>query len=129
MGLNSGWLKNIGADIAKGTAVAAPLAQLGGLAVATVAPQTAPPINTFEGIVSAVVQVEGAAQSITSLALTGPQKAQAAGALTAQVLLAMPFMQGKKVADLAKFQAASATIAGGVADLLNSLEGGTAAAS
>lgn len=53
--------------------------------------------------------------------LSGADKAKMAGPLVAQVLLSGSLLSGKKIADPIAFQAACVTIAGGVADVLNSV--------
>lgn len=57
----------------------------------------------------------------TSLGLAGTDKVRAAGPLVAQLILQSSMMVGKSVANGPAFAAAAQTIAGGVADLLNSL--------
>lgn len=117
------WLKSIGTAIAGGTKRVEAVAPLATALVEAVAPQTAPALDTFNAILGTVVSVEGTVASIANSNISGSDKAKAAGSLVAQVIMAAPFMQGKKINDQVKFQNACGTIAGGVADLLNSLQG------
>jgi len=123
MGFGS-FLKDLGTSVAKGTSTAQAGSQLVTSAIQTFAPgsNAAHGVDTFSAILGSVVAVEGTVASIAGANASGKDKAQAAGNLVAQAIMAAPFMQGKKVADQAKFQQACTTIAGGVADLLNSLQ-------
>ena len=70
-------------------------------------------------LVAAVIgQVEAMGQA---LALPGAQKLTAAAPLVAQVIMQSSLMTGKKINDEVLFQKACSEIAGGMADLLNSL--------
>jgi|SRR5579871_97170 len=71
----------------------------------------------------AVVSTETMANAIGSPGLTGAQKAAAAGTGVLQVLLASEAMAGKKIADPAGAQKAAVTIAGGLADFWNAVDG------
>lgn len=65
-----------------------------------------------------VVEVEAFGQL---QGLSGADKAKAAGPLVAQIILNSSLVAGKKIANPVLFQQANVEIAGGVADLLNSL--------
>lgn len=85
-------------------------------------PQTGGVIDTVSKDLSEIGAVVVNIEAIGQLkGLSGPDKAAAAGPLVAQIILNSTLVAGKKIADPAKFQAACATIAGGVADVLNSL--------
>ena len=116
------WLKSIGQKIASGTQAFGALVPIIGGIITTADPDATSGVNTFENIVGTVISVEGAVAGIAGSNITGAQKAQAAAGLVAQFVLAAPFMKGKTVDNQANFTKACQTIAGGVADLLNSLK-------
>ena len=116
------WLKRVGQAIAGGTQKVEAVAPLAGALIEAVAPQSTHFVDTFNAILGTVVSVEGTAAAIANANISGPDKAKAAGALVAQVIMGAPFMEGKKIADQQKFQQSCSTIAGGIADLLNSLQ-------
>jgi hypothetical protein len=117
------FLKKVGQIIAAVTGKIATAAPLVGQLVTSFDPAAAPYINVFEGAVGAVISVEGAVAAIANSNISGADKARAAGALVGQIIQLSPFMKGKDIADGEKFKNACATIAGGIADLLNSLKG------
>lgn len=121
MGLGS-WLKSVGQKIGQATTWVAKGLPLVGSTITAIFPGAEGVVDTFTGIIGAVIAVEGTIASILTSNATGPDKARAAGNLAAQYILAAPFMHDKKIKDSAGFQKACATIAGGVADLLNSIE-------
>lgn len=84
-------------------------------------------INTVSQDLSQVGNVVVQIEAIGQLqSLSGPDKAKAAGPLVAQIIASSALVAGKKIADQTAFNAACVTIAGGVADLLNSLHADSA---
>ena len=75
--------------------------------------------NDLSAIGQIVVQAEAFGQS---LRLSGPDKLKAAIASASQIFLQSQLLHGRKVKDVTKYNAAVATITGGVADLLSSLD-------
>lgn len=69
-------------------------------------------------IAGVIVHVEAMGQV---LGIKGPDKLKAAIPLVAQVVLASPLFANKKVADLALFNTGVEKLAGGFADVLNSI--------
>lgn len=108
-------LKKIGTIILKGTQVLLNIAPL----VQAVMPGSAGVINEFNQIAAIIVQVEVMGQA---LGIAGPDKLKAAAPAVAQIILQSSVMVHREIADPVKFNAACATIAGGMADLLNSLK-------
>lgn len=72
----------------------------------------------IEQFVNVIVAVEAVGQIS---GIKGAEKARAAGSLIGQVILASPFMAGKKIKDVELFKQGCANIGGGFADVLNSL--------
>ncbi len=70
-------------------------------------------------IAQIIIEVETIGQK---LAIAGPQKLTAAAPLVAQVILQSSLLVGHKIHDEALFNKACGEIAGGFADLLNSLD-------
>jgi hypothetical protein len=83
--------------------------------------------STVESEISLMAQSVTAAETMANVigtpGLTGAQKAAAAGTGILQVLLNSEMMAGKTIHDPAGAQAASATIAGGLADFMNAIDG------
>ncbi len=92
-----------------------PIVQQNQPGAATVITKVESELQQLAGI---IVTVEAVG---TSLGLPGTDKVRAAGPLVAQLILQSELMVGKTVADGPKFATAAQTIAGGIADLLNSL--------
>lgn len=85
-------------------------------------PQTGGVIDTVSKDLSEIGMVVVNIEAIGQLkGLTGPDKAKAAGPLVAQIILNSTLVAGKKIANPDLFNQACAEIAGGVADVLNSL--------
>lgn len=113
------FLKRLGQWIIAGIKLEAGLAPL----VRAVYPQAQDSLDKVENeltqLASVIVTVEamGAATG-----LPGTEKVRVAGPLIGQLIQQSSLMVGKQIADKAKFAAACQTIAGGLADLLNSLK-------
>lgn len=114
------WLKKLGQAVLKGIGI-----------VQQFQPQIAAnlPINAatkfndiFGRIVSAVTTTEVVVGAISG-GKTGADKLLAASALVGQIVQSSELMAGKKIHDEAAFTAAVQRITGGVADLMNSLDG------
>lgn len=94
-----------------------------------VAPVVSQAVPQSAGVVGAAVSEIGQLADIIQLVEVagqaagqkGPQKLTMAAPLVAQAVLRSSALAGKKIADDALFQKACAGIAGGFADLLNSL--------
>ena len=110
------FLKHVGQLIAKGLG----LLHYFGPVLSAVVPGAGVVVSELAQIGNVILNIEGAFNTVTNA--KGEDKLRAAGPLVAQVLRASELVAGRKIADEAKFLAASATIAGGVADLVNSLE-------
>lgn len=79
-------------------------------------------INDFEQVAGVVQTVETVFTTINGPdAKTGPEKLLAATPLVAQVILQSSALAGKKIADPTLFQSGCAKVAGGFADILNSI--------
>ena len=74
--------------------------------------------NNLARIVQIVVEIEMIGQL---KGLPGAEKAKAAGPLVAQIILQSSLMSGKKIANAELFNQGCVNIAGGMADVLNSL--------
>jgi hypothetical protein len=72
--------------------------------------------------IDVVVGVEAIGQT---LGLAGTQKLTAATPLIADMLVRHPFFTGKKIKDPVLFKAGAEKLAGGLADILNSLDEGS----
>ena len=79
--------------------------------------------NDLNSIFAAVTAAESAGAVLGNPGLSGAQKAAMAGALVGPIFLNAEAIAGKKVADPAAANAAFVTIAGGIADFLNALDG------
>lgn len=124
------FLKKAGQILSAGTQIAAEFLPILGPLAAVVAPKEASQILTIaESEVTQLSQAVGAAETMgaalakNGVAVTGPQKAQAAATGVLQIFLNSEAMAGKKIADPVAAQAASVTIAGGIADFWNAVDG------
>jgi len=112
------FLKKLGQILLKGTQIA-----VGIMPVVQQSFPTSQPVqqvtDTLTAVAGVIAQVEVIGQA---LGQPGSQKLIAAAPLVAQVVLQSAFMAKHEIADPAKFNAACTTIAGGVADLMNSLK-------
>jgi hypothetical protein len=79
--------------------------------------------NDLNSIFAAVTAAESAGAVLGNPGLTGAQKAAMAGAYIGPIFLNAEALAGQKVANPAAANAAFVTIAGGIADFLNSLDG------
>ncbi len=77
-------------------------------------------VNELDQIFQLVIQVEAMG---AALALTGPQKLQAAVAAATQIILQSALVAGKKIAQPEVFKRGVSRIVEGVVDVLNSLDG------
>lgn len=123
MGL--GWLKKAGSIALKGIEIAAGNAP----AVKLIVPKAAGTVDKVVGeltqIKDIIVTVEAVGQAWDQ---PGTEKLRVAGPLVAQAIAQSSLMIGHEIADKGKYDAACAVIAGGFADLLNSLKADEAAA-
>lgn len=127
------FLKKAGQILSAGTQIAAEFLPILGPLAAVVAPKQASQIlgatTIAESEVTQLSQAVGAAETMgaalakNGVAVTGPQKAQAAATGVLQIFLNSEAMAGKKIADPAAAQVASVTIAGGIADFWNAVDG------
>jgi hypothetical protein len=76
------------------------------------------PLQQIAGI---VVQVEAMAQALET-PLSGPDKLKMATPMVAQLVLSSGLLAGKKIANPELFKAGCASIASGMADVLNSIQ-------
>lgn len=76
-------------------------------------------VSELNQLVGVIVATEAAGQAISA---SGDQKLQMAAPQVAQVILGSAAMAGHEIADDVLFQKACTEIAGGVADLMNSLK-------
>lgn len=113
------WLKRIGQIILNGAELAAGI----GPFVKIAAPQSAAVVDTvvsdLQQIKGIIVQVEAIGQAFK---VAGPDKLRVAGPLVAQVIAQSAVMTGHQIANVEAYNKACETIAGGMADLLNSLK-------
>ncbi len=72
-------------------------------------------------VAAIIVQVEGMAQALDQ-PLPGTQKLQMATPIVAQIILNSGVMVGKEIRDPALFKQGAASIASGMADVLNSIK-------
>lgn len=127
------FLKKAGQVLAAGTQIASEFLPILGPLAAAVAPKEASQIQAgvtiAESEVTQLSQAVGAAETMGAalakggVAITGAQKAQAAATGVLQIFLNSEAMAGKKIADLVAAQKASVTIAGGIADFWNAVDG------
>ena len=113
------WLKKIGEIILKGVEIASGIAPM----VSAALPGSAGPVQVVSQdlaqIASIIQDVEVMGQALQQ---AGPQKLQAAAPLVAQVILQSSVLANHAIANPALFNQACTEIAGGMADLLNSLK-------
>lgn len=112
------FLKALGRYIVEGLQILAgiqPILQQNQPSASTVITKVESELTQLASIITTVEAVG------TSLGLPGADKVRAAGPLVAQLILQSELMVGKTVANGPAFAAATQTIAGGIADLLNSL--------
>lgn len=113
------WLKKVGQIIVAGLKAEIGLSPL----IRKVYPQADGVLDKVESEWSQLVSVITTVEAIgAALGLAGDAKIRAAGPLVGQLIQQSAFMAGKEIADTAAYAKASQTIAGGIADLLNSLK-------
>lgn len=111
------FLKKAGMIIANVAAVEAGLAPVFKQAI----PQAAPAIDKLDLVVHQIVGIEGAFAAAFPGQQTGAQKVVAAASLIGPILSSVDAITGKHIQDESAYVKAVQTIAGGVADLLNSI--------
>lgn len=113
------FLKKLGQVINAGGALVPVLGPL----ITGLAPKTAPTIQNINDelpkIIAVVAQMEAVGQA---LQLPGPRKLELAVPMVTQILLAAPFMHGKKIKDPTLFTQGVKNLTSGVVDVLNSLD-------
>lgn len=93
-----------------------------GPAVQQVAPGAGPVVQTIVGDISKLLNIITTTEAVgQALSLPGADKAKAAGPLIMQEFLQVMAATGHTIANGAAAQAASVTIAGGIADFLNAV--------
>lgn len=113
------WLKKFGGIVLKASEIAAGVAPFAQTMLPGEAAHIVTVSHDIAQVADVVAQVEAVGQA---LALNGAQKLTAASPLVAQIVLKSSVLAGKKVKDPDLFKKACDEIAGGVADLLNSVE-------
>jgi len=78
-------------------------------------------IEPLQQVAAIIVQVEAMAQALET-PLPGPEKLKMATPIVAQIILASGIMVKKEIADPVLFKQGCASIASGMADVLNSLK-------
>jgi len=117
------FLSKLGAAILKFTQIVAGIAPVAEAAFPGQSVQIQTVSNDLAQIAQIVTNVEAVGQA---LKLPGDQKLTGASPLVAQVILQSSMLVGHSIDDEALFQKACTEIAGGVADLLNSLKSNVA---
>lgn len=125
--MNLGWLKTVGRVAAVGFQIATGIDPLLIKAVGSVNPQAGSAIQKFD---SELIQIGGIITTAETMfaavnggdAQTGAQKLAAVTPFISTIIKSSELMVGKEIADEAGFIAAVQKIAGGFADLLNSLK-------
>lgn len=112
------FLKRLGQILAQGLEIVLGLEPI----IARQFPNASAPVQVISKDLAAVAQVVVEMEAIGQVMGTaGPDKLKAAAPLVAQVIMQSSLMAGKTVANPALFNTACSEIAGGMADLLNSL--------
>jgi len=117
------FLSKLGAAILKFTQIVAGIAPVAEAAFPGQSVQIQTVSNDLAQIAQIVTNVEAVGQA---LKLPGDQKLTGASPLVAQVILQSSMLVGHSIDDETLFQKACTEIAGGVADLLNSLKSNVA---
>jgi hypothetical protein len=113
------FLKTLGRWIVEGLQVAAGLTPF----LQTAAPQVVGTVTKIESELSQLASIIVTVEAVgASLGLPGNDKIRAAGPLVEQLIQQSALMAGQTIADGPKYATACQTIAGGIADLLNSLK-------
>lgn len=116
------FLRKLAAGILKGVGIVTgflPLLQ--GVIPSRAADKVAEVSDDLTKVAGIISLVEAAAGAVTS-PLPGAEKLKMAAPLVAQIVLQSDILVGKRVKDQALFQQGTASIASGMADILNSLE-------
>lgn len=112
------FLQKLGSILAKGLQIVLGVAPI----LQAVYPQASGAIGTAENDLNAIAQIVVEVEAVgQTLSLPGTQKLTAAAPLVAQVIMQSSLLVGRKIANQALFNQAASEIAGGMADLLNSL--------
>lgn len=114
-------LAKIGGIIVKGLAILTGVAPIFQSAVPGASGTISTVTSDLTQISTIITEVEAMGQA---LAIKGPDKLKAAAPLVAQVILQSSLLVNHKIANQALFTQACTEIAGGMADLLNSLDSG-----
>lgn len=113
------FLAKIGGIVLKGIAIASGFMPL----VQQQFPQTSGAVTQFQGTLSKIAAIVVSIEAIGQLkGLPGAEKAKAAGPLVAQAILTSSLMVGQRIDNPTLFNQGCINIAGGVADVLNSLK-------
>lgn len=114
-----GFLKALGIAVLKITQIVTGFAPQ----VQQLVPGTAGIIQTVEDDLTAIAKIVQQAEVFgAALSLPGADKLKGAIPAASQILLQSELLAGRKIKDEAKYAAAVATITGGIADLLSSLD-------
>lgn len=112
------FLSKIGGILLKGIAIAGGFTQVIGQQV----PQAGGVVQASQGFLAKIAEVVMTVEALGQLkSLPGAEKAKAAGPLVAQIILRSTLVAGQKISDPVLFNQGCTNIAGGVADVLNSL--------
>lgn len=117
------FLKKFGLEVLKIVQIVLGLAPVVSQAIPSAGGYVTTVKDTLAKIADLVAIVESAFAAVSDpSAKTGPQKLQAVTPLVAQAILESSLLAGHKIANATLFEQAAKEIAGGVADLLNSLD-------
>lgn len=86
-------------------------------------PAAAPTVDKLDTIFQSIVATEGQFAAAFPGQQTGPQKLLAAGTLITPVLNEVSLISGKKIGDIAGYQAGVTLVMNGIVKILNSVEG------
>jgi hypothetical protein len=112
------FLSKIGSILLKGIALVSGVGSVVGQQI----PGTAGTVTRVIGFLSEIAPIVTTVETIGQIKnIPGPEKAKLAGPLIGQVILQSDFMSGKKIDQPDLFKLGCERIAGGVADILNSL--------
>lgn len=113
------WLKKVGEIILKGVEIVSGIAPIVSASLPGSAGTVQVVSQDLAQIATVIQEVEVMGQALKQ---PGPQKLTAAAPLVAQIVLQSSILAGRSIANEALFTQACSEIAGGVADLLNSLK-------
>ena len=114
-----GFLKKLGQILAIGIELVTGIGPI----LSAQAPSSSGTVATVTNDLNLIAGIIAQAEAMgASLGLPGPDKLKAAAPMVAQIILSSSLLAGKKIQDTAKFQAGVNSIAGGMADVLSSLD-------